>query len=112
MRPKLISQLKAHNKAMKAAGMKKRFIVAGHNLTLPHGLLGQSWSTAKYDNQWKYIEGDVNEYSVRTAFSARNLYIIDMKYKQRGCIIHTVVCAAHLDCEFDVGRCGVGERIE
>jgi len=32
--------------------------------TLPHGLLGQTWSSKTYANRWKHIEGQLFSYVV------------------------------------------------
>lgn len=32
------------------------------SLSLPHGLLGQSWSESHYDNQWEWLAGNVDDY--------------------------------------------------
>jgi len=30
--------------------------------TLPHGILGQTWSTRVHSNRWKHIEGQLYDY--------------------------------------------------
>lgn len=61
MRPALVQQLSRYDQA------KSRDRVSHVNRLLrrlPHGILGQTWSSNKYDNKWKFIEGDVSEYLV------------------------------------------------
>jgi len=36
----------------------------GSTESLPHGILGQTWNTAVYNNRWKHIEGQLYSYLV------------------------------------------------
>jgi len=56
----LMSQIAAYKKAIKNGDANAAELKAA----LPHGILGQSWNTATYDNRWKHIEGQLFDYQV------------------------------------------------
>jgi len=41
---------------------------------LPHGILGQTWNGATYDNRWAHIEGHLFDYTVDDLLSSKWKY--------------------------------------
>ena len=42
--------------------------------TLPHGILGQTWSTRTYPNRWKFIAGQLFDYVEDGLFTTSSKY--------------------------------------
>lgn len=56
----LLAQIGAYKQAAKAGAANAAELKAA----LPHGILGQTWSTQTYPNRWKHIEGQLFDYEV------------------------------------------------
>jgi len=56
----LLAQIGAYKQAAKAGAANAAELKAA----LPHGVLGQTWSTQMYANRWKHIEGQLFDYEV------------------------------------------------
>jgi len=56
----LMTQIAAYKRAVKSNAAN----IGELKAALPHGILGQSWSTRTYSNRWKHIEGQLFDYEV------------------------------------------------
>jgi len=56
----LMRQLAQYKQAVKAGAANAEELKAA----LPHGVLGQTWNTAVYNNRWKHIEGHLFDYQL------------------------------------------------
>jgi hypothetical protein len=55
--PNMMSKISQYKLAVKTGANTESAL-----LQLPHGLLGQTWEFATYDNRWKYIAGNLFDY--------------------------------------------------
>ena len=55
-------------------GQRKHSISAADDQQklLPHGLIGQSWSNKQYNNQWEWLEGNVDDYLLRDGLQGKD----------------------------------------
>jgi hypothetical protein len=57
----LLSRIAEYKKAMKSGNDARANEIIE---TLPHGILGQTWNTATYNNRWKHIQGQLYDYVI------------------------------------------------
>jgi len=57
----LLSRIAEYKKAIKSGNDARANEIIE---TLPHGILGQTWNTATYNNRWKHIQGQLYDYVI------------------------------------------------
>jgi len=55
----LLARIAEYKKATKSGNDARAAEILA---TLPHGILGQTWNTATYNNRWKHIQGQLYDY--------------------------------------------------
>jgi hypothetical protein len=53
--------------------MRHRVRTTSTGVLTPHGILGQTWQQKTYNNKFKYIAGDVDDYVMKDIYSTENI---------------------------------------